>query len=154
MKTHSRSDENLEDFCDGTLFKSHELFSQKPLALQLIIYYDDVEVCNPLGSYRGVHKLGKLDFVVVVMQTNLLTVQTHLMWLLNHCSASTNIRYYTYNIFPALFYYMLGNLQPKFRSTLRSIRMIAAVTSSNLQHYGYERVLEPFINDANKLSEV
>lgn len=53
---------NLEDFCDGTLFKSHELFSQKPLALQLIIYYDDVEVCNPLGSYRGVHKLGKLDF--------------------------------------------------------------------------------------------
>lgn len=62
MKTHSRSDENLEDFCDGTLFKSHELFSQKPLALQLIIYYDDVEVCNPLGSYRGVHKLGKFDF--------------------------------------------------------------------------------------------
>lgn len=101
---------NLEEFCDGTLFKSHELFSQKPLALQLIIYYDDVEVCNPLGSYRGVHKLGKLDFVVVVMQTNLLTVQPHLMWLLNHCSASTNIRYYTYNIFSSPLLLHVGEL--------------------------------------------
>ena len=59
MKTHARSDENLEDICDGSLLKSHELFSQNPLALQLILYYDDVEVCNPLGSYRSVHKLGK-----------------------------------------------------------------------------------------------
>ncbi len=49
---------------------------------------------------------------------------------------------------------MLGNLHPKLRSTLRSIQMIAAVTSPNLQLYGYEKVLEPFIKDANKLTEV
>ena len=69
MKTHSRSDNNLEDFCDGALFKSHELFSSNPLALQIITYHDDVEVCNPIGSYRGVHKLGKSAFYYCIIET-------------------------------------------------------------------------------------
>lgn len=49
----------LFDFKDGTLYKNHPLFSVDDNALQLIIYYDDVEPANPLGSYRGHHKLGK-----------------------------------------------------------------------------------------------
>ncbi len=48
------------DFCDGSLYKEHPLFSMHKDALQIVIYYDDVEVVNPLGSYRGVHKLGNL----------------------------------------------------------------------------------------------
>lgn len=48
----------LLDFCDGQFFKHHPLFSENPHALQIIVYYDDVEVANPLGSYRGSHKLG------------------------------------------------------------------------------------------------
>ena len=28
-------------------------------ALQIMLYYDEVEVCNPLGSNRKKHKLGK-----------------------------------------------------------------------------------------------
>ena len=42
------------------MFKSHPLFKEDPLALQIIAYYDDVEVCNPLGSHRGINKLGKM----------------------------------------------------------------------------------------------
>ena len=34
------------------------LFSVNKHALQIIVCYDDVEVSNPLGSYRGLHKLG------------------------------------------------------------------------------------------------
>ena len=49
----------LFDIKDGTLYKDHPLFSVNDHALQLIIYYDDVEPANPLGSYRGHHKLGK-----------------------------------------------------------------------------------------------
>ena len=48
-----------EDFCDGKEFSSHPLFSAYVDALQLFFYYDDVEVCNPLGSKAKIHKLGK-----------------------------------------------------------------------------------------------
>ena len=42
------------------MFKSHPLFKDEPLALQVIAYYDDVEVCNPLGSHHGKNKLGEM----------------------------------------------------------------------------------------------
>lgn len=50
--------EFLFDFSDGRLYKEHPLFRDDKNALQLIIYFDEVEVANPLGSYHGVHKLG------------------------------------------------------------------------------------------------
>lgn len=50
----------LGDYCDGEQFQSHPLFSADPHALQIILYYDDLEVCNPIGSYSKVHKLGTL----------------------------------------------------------------------------------------------
>jgi len=49
---------NLSDYCDGAAFSTHSLFKSKQNALQLCLYYDDVEVCNPLSSRRGKHKLG------------------------------------------------------------------------------------------------
>jgi len=55
---HARNDELLSDYCDGTLYKSHELYQQSPQALQLIMYFDELEVCNPLGAQKCVHKLG------------------------------------------------------------------------------------------------
>jgi hypothetical protein len=41
----------------GTYLKSKISNSEYPMCL-LIFYYDEVEVCNPLGSRHGVHKLG------------------------------------------------------------------------------------------------
>lgn len=49
----------LADFCEGSYFKDHALFSIHANAIQVMMYYDDVEVCNPLGSHTKVHKLGK-----------------------------------------------------------------------------------------------
>ena len=49
----------LGDFCDGSLFKAHNLYSIDPCGLQIQLYYDEAEICNPIGSHRGVHKLGK-----------------------------------------------------------------------------------------------
>ena len=59
-----RSDGIIEDFCDGYLFKSHPLFSKDPFALQLIPYYDELELCNPLGSHVKQHKLGIVFFTL------------------------------------------------------------------------------------------
>jgi len=47
---------------------------------------------------------------------------------------------------------MLGNLRPELRSTQRSIQLIACVTSQNLEKYGFEAVLKPFIKDVNALA--
>lgn len=56
----------MGDFCDGDLYKSHPLFLEDPCALQIQLYYDEVEVCNPIGSRRGVHKLGLFYFIVLI----------------------------------------------------------------------------------------
>ena len=37
----------------------HPLFREDQKALQIFLYYDDVEMCNPLGSKKTVHKMGK-----------------------------------------------------------------------------------------------
>ena len=63
LQEHSRSDDLIGDFCDGLLFKHHLLFSKSPKSLQLIVYFDEVEVCNPLGGHAGIHKLGTVHFV-------------------------------------------------------------------------------------------
>ena len=47
----NQSNEQLNDFCDGSLFKSHYMFSSDPNALQIIAYYDELEVVNPIGLY-------------------------------------------------------------------------------------------------------
>ena len=48
----------MEDLCDGDGFWQHSLFSASTNSLQILFYYDDVEVCNPLQSSRLKHKLG------------------------------------------------------------------------------------------------
>ena len=59
----SRPD-RYEDFCDGSYSKTHPLFSKHKNSLQIQLFYDDFETANPLGSKRGVHKIGALYFVL------------------------------------------------------------------------------------------
>ncbi|XP_049331198.1 uncharacterized protein LOC125799173 [Astyanax mexicanus] len=47
----------LKDIIDGDILKSHPLFSVRPNALQLILYTDEIELCNPLGSHASKNKL-------------------------------------------------------------------------------------------------
>ena len=72
MTEHCSTDSSLRDFCDGSLFKEQEFFRQYPTALQIFLYYDDLEICNPLGSNVKKHKLGHseimfLSFFTVVL---------------------------------------------------------------------------------------
>ena len=45
------------DFKDSKMAKCNELLSD-PKSLQVILYYNDLEVCNPLGSRKKKHTLG------------------------------------------------------------------------------------------------
>ena len=55
---HRASAGVLCDFCDGEIVKNHPIVKANPKALLLAVYFDDLEVANPLGSKRGKHKLG------------------------------------------------------------------------------------------------
>uniref|UniRef100_A0A1X7UBD0 C2H2-type domain-containing protein n=1 Tax=Amphimedon queenslandica TaxID=400682 RepID=A0A1X7UBD0_AMPQE len=96
------------DFIFNDAYKDHLLFQDHPNALQIMLYYDDVEVCNPIGSKAKIHKLG-------------------------------------------LFYYTLGNLSPKYRSSMVTIQLVAIVKYTLLQRYGHEAILRPFIDDVKAL---
>ena len=48
----------MNDFCDGEVFTYHPLFSVHEDALQIFLYFDELEICNPLGSKAKIHKLG------------------------------------------------------------------------------------------------
>ena len=48
----------IADCCDGDVYTNHPLFSSDPKAIQIFLYYDDVEVVNPLGSKTSKHKFG------------------------------------------------------------------------------------------------
>ena len=57
---HRSTDGLIRGYCDGQQFQSHPLFSIDPKALQIMLYYDNLETCNPLGSKVTKHKLGKI----------------------------------------------------------------------------------------------
>ena len=59
----NRQAPHMVDFCDGSQYLTHSLFSVDNTALQIILYYDELELCNPLGSRRKKHKLGLSSFV-------------------------------------------------------------------------------------------
>ena len=57
MRGHMRQDGYLSDYCDGSIFQEHSLFA---VGLQILLYYDELEICNPLGTKVKIHKLGTL----------------------------------------------------------------------------------------------
>ena len=55
---HNMCSDTMNDFCDGLNFSANELYSTKPNSLQILLCYDELECCNPLGSKTSIHKLG------------------------------------------------------------------------------------------------
>ena len=52
------------DIRDAKYFKENLLFSKENDALQIQLFYDDFETANPLGSKKGIHKLGAIYFTL------------------------------------------------------------------------------------------
>ena len=100
---------SLNDFCDGQVYRDHPLFSSDPTALQIIGYYDDIEVCNPLGSSAKKHKL-------------------------------------------SIFLFSLGNLHPKYRSSLKCMYLFAVAKANDVSTYTTDAILSPFISDVKVLA--
>ena len=122
---HCSGSDTLEDFCDGNVYHSHPLFSLHSDALQVFFYYDDLEVCNPLGSRRKIHKISKSMFISMIIDPFVMCI--------------------------GIFYFTLGNVRPKYRSKLSTIQLVAIVKHKYLSVYGMDAVLRPFVDDMKKL---
>ena len=95
--------------CDGSVFRTHPLFSYDPSALQIIAFFDELELCNPLGTHVKKHKL-------------------------------------------AIVLFSLGNIHPKYRSSLRVIHLLIAATVPVVEKYGLDEILQPLIRDLRILA--
>lgn len=62
----------IQDVFDGEFCKTHPLF-QNEVSIPLVIYQDDCEIVNPLGSKTGVHKLGLIYFTLKSLPPDLLS---------------------------------------------------------------------------------
>ena len=51
------SADQMHSFLDGTIYWEHSFLSKNPTALRLHFYIDEFEMCNPIGSKRGTHKV-------------------------------------------------------------------------------------------------
>ncbi|XP_028417997.1 uncharacterized protein LOC114542721 [Dendronephthya gigantea] len=54
----------LYDVHDGLLYQSDHYFDEHENTLCIVLYHDELEVCNPLGSNAGVHKLDMYYFTI------------------------------------------------------------------------------------------
>ena len=95
---------------DGWYFKDNKLLSSEELTLPLLLYTDDLEIANPLGTSRKIHKLSAV-------------------------------------------YWVLADLPSKYRSALHVIQLAALCKVSDIQKFGYERVLGPLLKDISTLEQ-
>lgn len=66
IRPHREATENIFfDICDGSIFQNDQYFKEHPEAIGLILYHDEVEVCNPLDSKAGKHKLDMYYYVII-----------------------------------------------------------------------------------------
>ena len=55
---HSSDDQIMRDVCDGSIFTTNSILCEDERALQLIAYYDEFTLTNPLGYRAKKYKIG------------------------------------------------------------------------------------------------
>jgi len=54
----------MECFSDGELYAGDQYFAENPDALQINLYVDELELCNPLGAKKGKHKITAVYYLI------------------------------------------------------------------------------------------
>ena len=132
LQGHQQSStDHLSDFCDGSRYLGHPLFGVNCSALQIILYFDELELILQGSEGRSTKLVSN-------------SLAYHLFILLdNNCF-----------VVPGAFYFLLGNLHPKHPASLWSIQPLALVKYSIVSTYGINRIMEPIVEDVKKLEAV
>lgn len=125
------------DYCDGESYKQSKLFNEDPCALQIQLYYDEVDVCNEIGSRCTVHKIGECTWTFkLAVKYNFVVSNTCKLYFLG------------------VIYYTLGNLHPKYRSALKGIHLLNVTFYNLIVKYSIDKIMEPIVMDVKTLEEV
>lgn len=62
-----------KNFCCGNVYHSNEFFKSNPHAIQIRLFTDDFEPCDPLKSKKGLHKITAFYFQINNFPPNLLS---------------------------------------------------------------------------------
>ena len=54
----------------------------------------------------------------------------------------------------AVFYYLLANLSPQYRSSLQNIQLVTLARTQDVARYGVDKILEPYTEDIKQLEKV
>ncbi len=71
------SPDMLSSYCDGTICKKHEVFSDDKYAIRIHLYCDEFEVCNPIGAHRTTHKMSAFYYFIGNLEDRSLTIKVH-----------------------------------------------------------------------------
>ena len=63
-------------------------------------------------------------------------------------------QFYAHFYTVAMFYYMLGNIHPKYRSSLHTIQLVSVCNTALLDQYSINDILDPFMTSINQLESV
>lgn len=67
LKNNGYSKDNkIRSFSDGLLCKGHPIFSTNIQALQIVLYHDQMQLCNAVGNRVKTHKLYMFYYVVLL----------------------------------------------------------------------------------------
>ena len=128
---HQSPGELLCDICDGTICSTDDVIRQDDQALQLIAYYDEFTLANPLMSRAKKCKIG------------------------NRCCMPPSYANYAATCLTlGAVYFTLANIDPALRSKLDVINLVALFKSDLLSEYSLKDILKPFIDDLKKLCDV
>ena len=56
--------------------------------------------------------------------------------------------------YTGMFYYMIGNIDPRLRSGLHTIQLMAVARTQHIDKYGMNEILKPFMEEIRQLEEV
>lgn len=62
IRINRNNSQLISSFRHGTAYKNNKFFEEYPDALRIDLYYDDIELVNPIGAKTGFHKLGMFYF--------------------------------------------------------------------------------------------
>lgn len=78
--------------------------------------------------------------------------------LLNDEFILAEVKYHVFSVqnklITAMFYYLLGNDRPRYRSQLKAIQLAAVVNISIIDSNGIDAILAPLVDDIKKLENV
>jgi len=103
------STEFCYDICDGEFIRSHPLYAGDPNFLKFLLFCDDLELCNPIGSHTKIHKI-------------------------------------------TVWYWLLLNIPPMYRSRLPVIQLLGIAKSAHVKQFGMDKMLADFCDGMTKLA--